>query len=1043
MTVNKTCNPPSAAPTPSAARASGHRNLSNQVTSSPGWRKALRYAGRALLGLWLVAGIFGCSNTRKGKPRVLVFSKTATFFHESIPAGNKALIKLGAENGFDVDTTTNAAWFNDDSLKNYAAVVFLSTTGDVLNHHQEVAFERYIQAGGGYVGIHAASDCEYDWGWYGRLAGAYFKNHPHPQPATFHVVDSMHPATQGLPSSFEYDDEWYNFTNLNPDINVLITIDESSYRGGQHGEIHPMAWYHDYDGGRAFFSAFGHSDESFSDSLHLKHFLGGIKYAIGDNKKLDYRKAKSQPVPERQRFVKTQLLSGQLYEPTEMAILPNMDILIAQRRGELMLFDQAQGSLKQVGLLDVYHQTGIPGVNAEDGFLGLALDPDYENNHYIYAFYSPIDTTTNRLSRFVYDAATAQLDLASEKIVLEFYSQRGICCHTGGSIAFGPDGLLYLSTGDNTTPFDQPAPSVYKNSGFSPMDGRTGFAQYDARRSSANTNDLRGKILRIQVLPDGSYSIPNGNLFPAGTEGTRAEIYVMGNRNPYRISVDQKNSNLYWGDIGPDANDDAWRTRGPRGYDEVNQAREAGFFGWPLFIGDNYPYREFDYATGRSGELFNAEAPVNNSPNNTGLEQLPPARPAFIWYPYAESPRFPQMGTGGRNAMAGPVYYADRYPQETRYPDYYDGKLMIYEWIRGWVKAVTMLPNGDFDKMEPFLEGETFASPIDMEVGKDGRLYVLEYGKGWYSVNEDAGIARIDYVSGNVPPQVGAITVEKANGETPFQVSAVVEASDYEGDELSYSWQIDGKTIETSEPKLDYTLDRKGEFSIQVAVSDAHATATSRPVTVYAGNDNPTVDITLANQSGFYESGETVAYEIKVDDGGRPVDWTNLVVSVDYISEADATAENTGHQRVSDVIMGRSLMLASDCQSCHQVNTASAGPAYMQIANRYKSDFNGMRGLADKILNGTSGVWGDVPMAAHPEMKAEEARLIVRWIMSLAGDARTGSSLPPKGMVTAKRPEANNAPSVLRISAEYTNSPGVGVKPLSGSQAVTLKPKPN
>src|SRR5690606_19152495 len=146
-----------------------------------------------------------------------------------------------------------------------------------------VAFERYIQAGGGFVGIHAASDCEYDWGWYGRMAGGYFKNHPRPQQATFHVVDSLHPATAGMPATFSYDDEWYNFDRLNPDVNVLITIDETSYRGGQNGEFHPMAWYHDYDGGRAFFTAFGHSEASFTDSLHLKHFLGGIKYAIGDN----------------------------------------------------------------------------------------------------------------------------------------------------------------------------------------------------------------------------------------------------------------------------------------------------------------------------------------------------------------------------------------------------------------------------------------------------------------------------------------------------------------------------------------------------------------------------------------------------------------------------------------------------------------------------------------------------------------------------------------------------------------------------------------
>ena len=190
-----------------------------------------------------------------------------------------------------------------------------------------------------------------------------------------------------------------------------------------------------------------------------------------------------------------------------------------------------------------------------------------------------------------------------------------------------------------------------------------GFEQYDARRSSGNSNDLRGKILRIKINEDGSYSIPDGNLFPKGTANTRPEIYVMGNRNPYRISVDKKNGYLYWGEVGPDASNDSLDTRGPRGYDELNQAKKAGYFGWPLFVGNNYPYYEYDYATGTKGSKFDPAKPINNSPNNTGVKELPPVSPAFIWYPYAVSPDFPEMGTGGRNAMAGPAYYTDMYPE--------------------------------------------------------------------------------------------------------------------------------------------------------------------------------------------------------------------------------------------------------------------------------------------------------------------------------------------------------------------------------------------
>lgn len=992
-----------------------------------------------IVGMLLLAG-YSCTNKREGKPRLLVFSKTAAFYHESIPAGNAALIKLASENGYAIDTTTNAEWFNEDSLANYSAVIFLSTTGDVLNHYQEAAFERYIQAGGGFVGIHAASDTEYDWGWFGRLVGGYFKGHPHPQEATLHVVDSLHPATEGLPTTFTYDDEWYNFKNLSPENNVLVTIDEDSYEGGDNGDDHPMVWYQEYDGGRSFYTALGHSVKSFSDPLHLKMILGGIKYAVGKNLKLDYSKARTQLPPNPQRFVKKQLVTGQLFEPTEMAILPNFDILVAQRRGELMLFQQESQTVKQVGFLNVYHQSGVPNVNAEEGFMGLALDPNYETNKFLYAFYSPADTSVNRLSRFVYENGT--LDMASEKIILQFYSQRQICCHTGGSIAFSSDGLLYLSTGDNSTPFDQPDPSKYKNRGFAPLDGRAGYEQYDARRSSGNTNDLRGKILRIDVQADGSYKIPQDNLFAEGMAKTRPEIYVMGNRNPYRISVDQKTGYLYWGEVGPDASNDSLATRGPRGYDEVNQARKAGFYGWPFFIGENYPYRPYNYTTGESGEPFDPTNPENNSPNNTGLQVLPPAQPAFIWYPYAASSDFPQVGAGGRNAMAGPIYYTDMFPEETRYPDYYDGKLIIYDWIRGWIKAVTMLPNGDFYKMEPFVESASFANPIDMEVGKDGRIYVLEYGRGWFAKNDDAGISRIDYIAGNLPPQVGDIVVEKPNGATPFTVKASVTADDYENDRLTYTWKIGDATEETSEPSLTYTLENSGEYAISVTVSDGKGEAESNPVLVYAGNDNPVVSISLSNTSGVYEPGERIEYTVNVDDHGRAIDTANLVIAIDYLSGPDLAGAALGHQQVSEIVLGRSLMMASDCQSCHKVNEPSIGPSYMQVASRYRNRKDASAYLTEKILQGGSGVWGEVAMAAHPDMKEAEARQIVRWIMSLADEqAGKRKSLPTSGTIVARKGSGNGDETILRIHAQYTNAPGMGVKPLTGSETVDLKLK--
>jgi type 1 glutamine amidotransferase len=232
--------------------------------------------------LILVVVVFACARSaRPANEKVLVFSKTAGFHHNSIAVGNPALVKLGQENKFSVDTTTDAAMFTANNLKQYTAVVFLNTTGDVLNDEQQAAFENYIKKGGGFVGIHAATDCEYNWQWYGNLVGAYFGNHPATQEATLNITDGNHISTKHLPKEWKRRDEWYNFKWMATDLKVLITIDENSYKGGNMNGNHPMAWYHDYDGGRAFYTELGHTNESFSDPLYLQHVLGGIKYAMG------------------------------------------------------------------------------------------------------------------------------------------------------------------------------------------------------------------------------------------------------------------------------------------------------------------------------------------------------------------------------------------------------------------------------------------------------------------------------------------------------------------------------------------------------------------------------------------------------------------------------------------------------------------------------------------------------------------------------------------------------------------------------------------
>ncbi|MBD1261111.1 ThuA domain-containing protein [Maribacter polysiphoniae] len=998
---------------------------------------------KRILFLMMIAVVFmlaGCNTKREGKPKVLVFSKTMGYKHASILKGTEAIQQLGQKNGFEVDTTKNAALFTDENLKQYSAIVFLSTTGNILDHYQEAAFERYMQSGGGFVGIHAATDTEYDWGWYNKLVGGQFLSHPAGTPnSNFIIKDNSFSATKHFTDSiWNRNDELYNFKNLNPKVHVLVTVDETTYEGGANGGDHPMSWYHEYDGGRAFYTAAGHTEESYSEEKFLKHILGGIQYAIGDNQKLDYSKVRTQIPPEMDRFTKVSLTAGEFFEPTEMAVLPNNDVLVAQRRGEVLLYDADVNQLRQVAKLDVYYKAlSTPGINVENGLLGLQKDPDFSINHWVYLYYSPTgDNWVNRLSRFKFKEGVFNME--SEQIILEVNTQREVCCHTGGSIAFGPDKLLYLSLGDNTTPFNEKG-ATYVSKGYAPINDIPGKEQYDARRSSGNTNDLRGKILRIKVNEDGTYGIPEGNLFPVGTKNARPEIYTMGHRNPYRIAVDPKKGYLYWGDVGPDAREDDFENRGPKGYDEMNQAREAGNFGWPLFVGDNKPYKDYDYSNGISGDTFDPLKPINDSKNNTGLRELPPAKGAFVYYPYDHSGEFPQVGTGGRNAMAGPTYYSDVYPKGGGLPSYYDGKVLVYDWMRGWMKAVTLFEDDTFDKMEPFASEIALNNLIDMEMGPDGRVYLLEYGTGWFQQNENSGLGYIQYNGGNRPPVIKGISLDKTSGKLPLTISATVDVKDLENDPLNYLWDLgNGETLETRKPELTYTYTEAGGYLVSVEVKDdKNALAVSEKVSIAAGNTRPevTIEIGGGNQS-FYDEGTPVRYKVSVTDAdGGTINPSNIYVSVDYLSGMDKVNISQGHQQVSAAVMGKALTQSMDCKSCHKEIGASIGPAYQSVAEKYMDDPKAMTYLQKKIAAGGSGVWGEIVMPAHTDITDDETRQIILYIQSLVKRNTEKESLPPSGSIL---PAPSVGDRVMVITASYTDKgEGNGI-PLTGTSSVAL-----
>ena len=754
--------------------------------------------------------------------------------------------------------------------------------------------------------------------------------------------------------------------------------------------------------------------------------------------------------PDENRFTKV-VLASTLNEPLEMAILPDERVLLIERHGAVRLYSPVTKQLNTIATLPVSTQYKDPEGNlteAEDGLLGVNIDPNFAQNHWVYLYYSDPDASRNILTR--YELRGNELVLSSKKVVLEVATQREQCCHTGGSIDWDRAGNLYLSTGDNTSP---------RATLYAPLDEREGRSPFDAQKSSGNTNDLRGKILRIHPEANGTYSIPEGNLFPKGTPKTRPEIYTMGHRNPYRIAVDKHTGHLYWGDVGPDAGEDSANV-GPTAEDEYNVALKAGNFGWPYFVGDNKAYNDVDFATNKTGVPFDPAKPVNDSPNNTGLRELPPAQPALISYPAAESKKFPIMGSGGRSAMAGPVYYKDDFKSAARpdaarlFPDYYNGKVFLYEWMRDMILTVSVNDRGEMTGTERFLPNMAFSHPIDMAFGPNGDLYVLEYGTGWFVRNDDARLVRIEYNAGNRKPAVRA-TASQTAGAVPLNVAFSSEGTnDFDGDALSYQWKIYAKS--GSQPTVldganpSFTFPKPGQYKAILTVTDAHGLADSRELTIVAGNQPPVVAlaITKGNKS-FYFPGESIAYQVSVSDkedgslATGKIQPKQVVVRTTYqddVSSSQASKSGTlqsGHKFSEATYLGagKALMERSDCKACHFTDKKSIGPAFIDVAKRYRGDPNAVASLSGKIIKGGGGVWGDAIMTAHPQLSGSDVREMVNYILTLSTPPAVAPRLPTKGTLTPDKAQKGN----LVLQASYTDKGANGLPTQSAQQTLVLR----
>ncbi|GGS60204.1 ThuA domain-containing protein [Actinokineospora fastidiosa] len=723
-----------------------------------------------------------------------------------------------------------------------------------------------------------------------------FRKDPAPTPepevaeSVVNLVDRQHPANQGIPVKWTRADRWLNW-EPNPigTVHTVAQVEERHYDPGQgaNGAFHPVSWCRDYEGGRSFYTGMGHTEAGYGEENFRKHLLGALQWTTGIVRADCQATIAANYKVERLTAQNKQGQLDQIGEPHGMDIAPDGTVFYIGKAacpsGPIVPWENPKVGLgcgtihtwdpdtKKVSLLTTLEVMGNRGsgselVKNEEGLVGIALDPDFADNGWVYVYWMPHESIDRdkrigkrTISRFTY--ADGTIDQATRVDLLEWDAQIHSCCHAGGGMAFDKDGNLYIGSGDNN--------SSQGSEGYS---GNNWTAEYkgvsfqDARRTSGNTNDLNGKILRIHPEADGSYTIPEGNLFPESADPgdkTRPEIYVMGVRNIARLDIDPVHNWLTAGWVGPDAFAPSPEL-GPAKYETATIITESGNHGWPYCMGNRQPYR--DRSNTDASVLtgwYDCDNPKNNSPRNTGLVDLPPVKDNMIWYsPGGGGPIFPDRGDGiptykdedaiytqpylrggGQAVMSGPTYQRELVDTDSgvAWPEYWDGKWFIGDQSNSANRiAVTVDPKG-VPAQAPPLFAETLRQIIpggrsdtslqswmDAKFGPDGALYLLDYAGGFFSLDSNQKLIRITYTGGPATPAPTATAVNVQN--KPMDVQFTGERSGG----LSYHWDFGDGTTST-EPNPRHTYARLGEYTAVLTVKYADGTTGTARVEVTVG----------------------------------------------------------------------------------------------------------------------------------------------------------------------------------------------------------------
>ncbi|WP_324649951.1 ThuA domain-containing protein [Georgenia sp. H159] len=701
------------------------------------------------------------------------------------------------------------------------------------------------------------------------------------QEATVNVVDRQHPANEGLPLNWTRSDKWHNW-DPNPigEVHTVAQVQEWDYDAGDtgNGAFHPISWCRDYDGGRSFYTGMGGTAESYAEDAFRSHLLGAIEWSTGMVRGDCQATIGSNYEIERLTEPNAEGELDQIGESHGLSAAPDGTIFYVGRGacpsgpipswddpnvglgcGSIHQWDPETGEVTLLTVLDVFGNRGSGGelVKSEEGLFGIEPDPDFAENNWLYVYWMPYDSidTENQvgmrtISRFTYDPEGPGIDQDTRVDLLEWETQIHSCCHAGGGMDFDSEGNLYVSTGDSN--------SSQGSDGYSGNNWTQEFAGIsfqDARRTSGNTNDLNGKIIRIHPEDDGTYTVPEGNLFTGQEEGggkTLAEIYVMGLRNPSRLQVDPDTDWVTTAWVGPDAFGPDPEL-GPAKYETATIITSAGNQGWPYCMGDRQPYRD------RSNEdasvltdWYDCDNLENTSPRNTGLVDIPDARDNMIWYsPGGGGPIFPRdengipsyeedevtytqpyLRGGGQAIMSGPTYRTSQVTEDSdvAWPEYWEGKWLIGDQTNPNNRvAVTPNPDGIEEQAPPaFAEdlrhiirggngSNQLQSWMDAEFGPDGALYMLDYGSAFFTLHDNQKLIRVVYTGGPATP------VPTATAASVQSDPLTVQFSGSRSGGVAWEWDFgDGTTSTEADPR--HTYERVDSYDVTLTVTYADGT---------------------------------------------------------------------------------------------------------------------------------------------------------------------------------------------------------------------------